>query len=99
MHTYGVGGVTHETQMIEDITPEEKEFKYEVTACQVYPLATPTGKTKALARITLNDMQLTGLRIVDGVGGLLFVAYPNDPFYKGNDYKIIFYPVTRIRQL
>ena len=53
------------------------------------------GKTRALARVILNDcLQLTGFRIIDGHNGL-FVAYPNDPSYKGDDYRPLFYPVTR----
>ena len=66
-----------------------------VTASQVFPLREPIGKTKAMARVVLNDqLQMTGIRIVEGVTGL-FVAYPNDPGYKGEDYRSLFYPVTR----
>ena len=66
-----------------------------VTSCQVYPLEAPTGKTIALCRVVLNDeLQLTGLRVVDGSNGL-FVAYPNDPTYKGDDYRSLFYPITK----
>lgn len=66
-----------------------------VTHVQVFVLTEPVGKTRALARVMLNDqLQLTGLRIVDGANGL-FVSYPNDPSYKGDDYRTIFYPVTK----
>ena len=65
-----------------------------VTSVQIYLLKEPMGKTRALARIVLNDaFQLTGLRIVDGSNGL-FVSYPNDPSYKGDDYRSLFYPLT-----
>ena len=67
----------------------------DVTHCTVYLLKGPMGNTKALARIVLGDqLQLTGLRVVDGSNGL-FVSYPNDPSYKGDDYRSLFYPVTR----
>jgi len=67
----------------------------EITNVQTFPLTEPLGKTKGFARVVLNDqIQLTGLRIVDGVNGL-FVAYPNDPSHKGETYKSIFYPLTR----
>ena len=67
-----------------------------VTNVQVYPLREPQGKLKAVARVLLNDcLQLTGLRIYDGVNGL-FVSYPNDPSHKGEDYRQLFYPVTRV---
>jgi stage V sporulation protein G len=67
----------------------------DVTAVQVFLLKERMGKTYAIARVVLNDqMQLTGLRIVDGANGL-FVSYPNDPGYKGEDYRSLFYPVTR----
>ena len=65
------------------------------TQVQVFPLREPLGKTQALARVVLNDqLQLTGLRIVDGCNGL-FVSYPNDPSYKGDDYRAMFYPLTK----
>ena len=67
-----------------------------VTAVQVYPLTEPMGKTRGFARVQLHDeLQLTGLRIMDGVHGL-FVAYPNDPGYKGDDYRSIYYPLTAV---
>lgn len=74
----------------------DKEYPcLKITSCQVFPLREPMGKTKALARCMLNEqIQLTGLRIVDGCNGL-FVAFPNDPSYKGDDYRSIYYPVTR----
>lgn len=66
-----------------------------ITAIQVFPLKETIGKTQGFARVVIADqLQLTGLRIIDGVSGL-FVAYPNDPSYKGDDYKCIFYPLTR----
>lgn len=65
-----------------------------VTSCQVYLLKEPLGKTRALARVMLNDqIQLTGLKIMEGMNGL-FVAYPQDGSYKDSEYKSIFYPVT-----
>ncbi|HOG67810.1 MAG TPA: SpoVG family protein [Fibrobacteraceae bacterium] len=68
-----------------------------VTNVNVFPFKEgPTlGKTKAIASVVLNDqLQLTNLRVMDGVNGL-FVSYPNDPFYKGEDFRTIYHPVTR----
>ena len=66
-----------------------------VTAFQVWPVRAPKGKLRAHARICLADqLQLTGLRIYDGCNGL-FVSYPNDPNEKGDDYRQLFYPLTR----
>ena len=66
-----------------------------VTSCQMLLLKEPLGKTRALARVVMNEcMQLTGLKVMEGVNGL-FVSYPNDPNYKGEDYRSLFYPVTR----
>ena len=80
------------------LNPPNADNEYpclKITSSQVFPLREPTGKTVALARILLNEqLQLTGLRIVNGVNGL-FVSYPNDPSYKGDDYRSIYYPVTR----
>jgi len=67
----------------------------EVTRVQVFPLREPMGKTRAMVRIVIEDqLQLTGMRIVDGSNGL-FVAYPNDPSFTGNDIRSLFYPVTK----
>ncbi|HSQ41067.1 MAG TPA: SpoVG family protein [Fibrobacteraceae bacterium] len=67
----------------------------QATHVQVYILKDPVGKTRAFARVVLNEqMQLTGLRVVDGSNGL-FVSYPNDPNYKGEDYRSLFYPITK----
>lgn len=53
------------------------------------------GHIKGLATIVLNDqIQIRGLRVMDGENGL-FVSYPNDPFYKGEDYRSICLPITR----
>jgi len=66
-----------------------------VTNVQVYLLKEAMGKTRAIARVMLNEqMQLTGIRVVDGANGL-FVSYPNDPGYKGEDFRSLYYPVTR----
>ena len=66
-----------------------------VTNLQVYPVREPKGKLRAFARILLGDqLQLTGLKLYDGANGL-FVSYPNDPNHKGEDYRQLFYPVTR----
>ena len=68
-----------------------------VTQVQVYPFKEGpfTGKMLAMASIVLNDqLQVRGLRIMDGENGL-FVGYPNDPFYKGEDFRSICFPMTR----
>jgi stage V sporulation protein G len=74
----------------------EQQLKtLEVTSVQTFPLKESLGKTQAFARVVLNgQLQLTGLRIIDGANGL-FVAYPNDPTFKGEDYRSLFYPITR----
>jgi len=67
----------------------------EVTQVQVFPLTHEQGKLKAFARVLLADqIQLTSLRIYEGSKGL-FVSYPNDPAHHGEDYRQLFYPVTR----
>lgn len=68
--------------------------KMTVTHCSVFTTNTE-GKLKAFARIVINDqLQLTSLRIYDGVNGL-FVSYPNDPRHKGHDYRQLFYWITK----
>lgn len=68
-----------------------------VTQVLVYPFreGASLGHMKALATIVLNDqMEIRGLRVMDGVNGL-FVSYPIDPFFKGEDYKTICTPISR----
>ena len=68
-----------------------------VTQVQVYPFKeTPSmGKLLGMASIVLNDQLLVRhLRIMEGVNGL-YVAYPNDPFYKGEDIHSVCFPMTR----
>ena len=68
-----------------------------VTNVQVFPFKEGAymGKTKALATIVLNDqIQIRGLRVMEGEYGL-FVRYPNDPFYKGEDFRSLVMPITR----
>ena len=82
--------------------PEEKETSsafdcLAVTQVQVFPFKEGhfMGKMLALASIVLNDqLQVRGLRIMEGVNGL-YVSYPNDPFYKGEDFRSVCCPMTR----
>lgn len=68
-----------------------------VTNVQVFPFkeGPSLGHMKALATVILNDqLAIRGLRVMDGSNGL-FVGYPNDPFYKGEDFRSICFPITR----
>ena len=72
---------------------EENLNGLKVTEVQVYPFTCETmGYTKGLASVVLNDVLLIrGLRVMDGPNGL-FVAFPLDPFYKGDDFRSIVQP-------
>lgn len=68
-----------------------------VTQVQVFPFkeGPSMGHMLGLATIVLNDQfQVRGLRIMDGENGL-YVGYPNDPFYKGEDFRSVCCPMTR----
>ena len=68
-----------------------------VTQVNVFPFkeAPNMGHMKGLAQVVFNDqLVLRGLRIMDGENGL-FVGYPHDPFYKGEDFRSIACPITR----
>ena len=70
--------------------------KIEVTKVDVYTFkeGTDIGHVKAIANIVLNDqIKVRGLRVMDGECGL-FVSYPNDPFYNGDDFRSIVFPLT-----
>ena len=72
------------------------QHKIEVTKVDVYPFneGINMGRTKAIANIVLNDqIQVRGIRVIDGKNGL-FVGYPVDPFYKGEGFRNIVFPIT-----
>ena len=78
--------------------PKDSPFEVlAVTDVQVSPFkgGATLGRMKAMARIVLNDQFVVqGLRVMEGENGL-FVGYPNDPFYKGEDYRSVCFPMTR----
>lgn len=90
------------TELIERIQQLESNASQasttlQVTACQIFPFydSGSTGTIKAMASIVINDaIQIRGLRITDGENGL-FVGYPIDPFYKGDQHRSVCYPITR----
>ena len=54
-----------------------------------------TKKEFECLSVVLNDqLVIRGLRIMSGVNGM-FVGYPNDPFYKGEDLRSIVFPMKR----
>lgn len=66
-----------------------------VTQVMVFPFKETSHLmyTKGMAVITLNDaIVIRNLRIMDGPNGM-FVAYPADPFYKGDDTRSIVAPL------
>ena len=68
-----------------------------VTQVKVYPFkeGPSMGKMLGMASIVLNDQLLVRhLRIMDGENGL-YVAYPNNPFYNGEDYRSVCFPMKR----
>ncbi len=68
-----------------------------VTSVQVYPFreGPSMGHIKGLASIVLNDQFLIrGLRITEGENGM-FVSYPIDPFFKGEDFRNVCFPMAR----
>lgn len=66
-----------------------------ITNVNVYPFTNTTDSQKGIASIVLNDAFLVrGLRIMDGENGL-YVGYPKDPFYMGEDFRTLCSPLTR----
>jgi stage V sporulation protein G len=69
----------------------------QVTDCKVFPFreGPSMGHMKALANIILGDQFLIrGLRVMEGENGL-FVNYPIDPFFKGDEFRSLCNPITR----
>lgn len=76
---------------------ETPHYDMVVTAVQVFPFAdgVTLGHIKGVAQVVLNDaLVIRGLRIMDGENGL-FVGYPVDPFYKGEEFRTVVNPTTR----
>lgn len=77
---------------------KEKAFEcLSVTNVQVFPFreGANLGNMLGLANVVLNDqLQIRGLRIMDGVNGM-FVGYPPNPLYKGEDFRSSVFPITR----
>ncbi len=68
-----------------------------VTQVQVFPFkdSVNLGHLKAMAQIVLNDqLVIRELRVMDGLNGL-FVSYPLDPFFKGDEFRSMCNPITR----
>lgn len=73
----------------------DNNFNTVVTDVTVYPFKENVGNLKGVASVIINDCFLVrGLRVMDGENGL-FVSYPNDPFYRGEDFRTICQPITR----
>ena len=78
---------------------EKSEFFDILTVTQVlvFPFeeGANLGHIKGLASVVLNDQfMVRGLRVMEGENGL-FVGYPIDPFYRGEDTRSVCTPVTR----
>jgi stage V sporulation protein G len=68
-----------------------------VTKVEVFPFKEgPTmGHTKGIASVVLNGQFLVrGLRVMEGENGLS-VGYPFDPFFKGEDFRSVCFPLDR----
>lgn len=83
---------------VRDEHPKDSPFDcLAVTKVRVFPFkdGANLGKMKGCAQVILNDqLVINGLRVMDGENGL-YVGYPNDPFYKGEDFRSMYFPVTR----
>lgn len=79
---------------------EEENMKFDclaVTQCKVYPMVAfdNESKIRAIVEVVINDQLLIrNLRVMDGINGL-YVGYPPDPFYKGENFRTICNPITR----
>ena len=88
---------THIPTMDEVKESEKPHYDMVVTAVQVFPFrdGVTLGHIKGVAQVVLNDsLVIRGLRIMDGENGL-FVGYPVDPFYKGEEFRTVVNPTTR----
>ena len=81
----------------QDNTPSAAFDCLAVTQVRVFPFKDNVnlGHVKGMAQIVLNDqLVIRGLRVMDGENGL-FVSYPLDPFFKGDEFRSICNPISR----
>lgn len=78
--------------------PTDSQFDVlAVTSVQVFPFndSVNLGHIKGLASVVLNgQILIRGLRLNEGENGL-YVGYPMDPFYNGEDCRSVCFPITR----
>ena len=83
---------------MKDAHPLDSDFDVlAVTNVQVFPFkeGPSMGHIKGYANIVLNDqLQIRGLRVMEGENGL-YVGFPNDPFYRGEELRSVVAPITR----
>ena len=63
-----------------------------ISQVRIYPFDTGSfgGHTRAYADITINDcLIIKGLRVVEGAGGGLFVAFPTQRGRNGRHYDLV----------
>lgn len=89
---------TEEKTPVKPEHPKDSPFDVlAVTKVEVFPFkgGATLGHMKGMAKIILNDQfVIQGLRIMEGENGM-FVGYPPDQFYKGEDYRSVCFPITR----
>ena len=81
----------------ESLTTESGFDCIAVTNVQVFPFKEDAnlGHIKAMAQVVLNEqLVVRGLRVMDGIEGL-FVSYPIDPFFRGDEFRTVCNPITR----
>lgn len=83
---------------MKDAHPIDSDFDVlAVTDVKVYVFneSSNMDQVKGLATIVLNDqLQIRGLRVMEGINGM-YLAYPNDPFYKGEELRAGVFPMTK----
>ncbi len=79
---------------------KEENMKFDclaVTQCKVHPMVANDNESKirAIAEVVINDQLLIrNLRVMDDINGL-YIGYPRDPFYIGEDFRSLCTPITR----
>lgn len=70
----------------------------QVTQVHVFPFKDTgnLGHIKGIASVVLNDqLVIRGIRIMEGEHGL-FIGFPVDPFFRGEDLRSIVSPTTQV---
>lgn len=74
-------------------TATDIDFKDVKLDVRVYPIDEPKGNVKAFASVSVNDIAIRGIRVIEGEKGT-FVSMPQTQDKKTNEYHDVAFPIS-----